>query len=77
MRDSRSHRLGTGTRYLNLYLGIHCAAIAFATGCSGMIILPCSSPELNPSYCQVLRVGSLDSASLVFSVLFIVLSPSA
>lgn len=35
------------------------------------------SPELNPSYCQAFRVGSLDSASLLFSILFIIYSPSA
>lgn len=26
--DSRSHRLGTATRYLRLYLGIHCDIVA-------------------------------------------------
>lgn len=74
MRDSRSHRLGTDTRYLKLYLGIHCTP--YLGRVLGMVILH-ALPEAQPNYCQVRQLGSLVSTSLLLSLNFLTFGQTA
>lgn len=64
MRDSRSHRLGTDTRYLKLYLGIHCRSTPWCY-CYILVVqiilgllFCCALPELNPAIVRSVNLAA-------------------